>query len=158
VGAYYLDTSALAKRYTVERGREWMRRLTSPRAGNDILFSVLATIEVEVALSRKVAERAISTGDRDKAVSLFRRHLHGRYTTLPISDEVLQRARMLVRRRDLPHPLRTYDALHLATALTIADLSVAAKQPLPTFLAADRRLLAIAGHLGLPTENPEDHP
>ncbi len=100
MATYYLDTSALAKRYTAERGRQWMRRLTVPRAGNDVLFSVLATIELEVALARKATEGALNTDQQDKAISLFRRHLRGRYTALPISDEVLKRARSLVRRRD----------------------------------------------------------
>ncbi len=58
----------------------------------------------------------------------------------------------------LPHPLRTYDAVHLATALTVADLAVSAKAPPPIFATADRKLLAIAQRLGLPTANPEDHP
>jgi len=42
--------------------------------------------------------------------------------------------------------------------LTVADLAVSAKASPPTFVTADRKLLAIAQHLGLPTANPEDHP
>jgi predicted nucleic acid-binding protein len=146
------------KRYILETGRAWMRRLTAPKAKNGVFFSQLATVELEVALARKVAEGALSAGGRDRAVALFRRHLRDLYNTLPISDDVLQRARTLVRLPGLPHPLRTYDALHLATALTLADTLAAAKASPSTFVAADRKLLAIAQQLGLPTENPEDHP
>lgn len=88
MATYYLDTSALAKRYTEEKGREWMHRLTVPRAGNDVLFSVLATIELEGALTRKAAKGALRADQRDKSPELFRCHLRSRYTALPISQEV----------------------------------------------------------------------
>jgi len=92
MATYYLDTSALAKRYTSERGRQWMRRLTVTRAGNDILLSVLGTIELEVALARKTLETAISPTERDALVRQFQRHLTHQYETLPISDQALKRA------------------------------------------------------------------
>lgn len=51
----------------------------------------------------------------------------------------------------LTHPLRAYDAVQLASALSLP--------PLPrgialAFVAADERLLAVAKKLGLPIENP----
>ena len=102
MGDYYLDTSALAKRYIVEMGRDWVRRLTAARARNRIFFSQLAMVELEVALARKVAEGTLSARNRERATRLFRRHLRELYNTFPISDDTLQDARTLVRRRGLP--------------------------------------------------------
>jgi predicted nucleic acid-binding protein len=135
------------KVYIVETGHRWMADLCRPKAGNAIFFSQLATVELEVVLHRKALERTISGLDRDKNVALFRRHLRRRYHVMPITDDVVTRARGLIRRAGLPHPLRTYDALHLASAQMVANI-----------LAADRRLLSIAHALGLAVDNPEDHP
>ena len=56
------------------------------------------------------------------------------------------------------HPLRAYDAMHLATAwLLIQELLRAGGQPL-TFVSADDTLLGIAYVVGLQAENPNHHP
>lgn len=154
----YLDTSALVKRYVRESGYDWTRRLLAPKSKNRIVLSELGALELEVALARKATESAISESQRDTLIRLFRRHLAHQYNPVPITDTVLKRARRLVRQRGLPHPLRTYDAVHLATALDLERQLAILGLPPPTFVSADRKLLAIARHLGLPTENPEDHP
>jgi len=56
------------------------------------------------------------------------------------------------------HPLRGYDAVHLATALVLRDQLVAARLPAPIFVAADANLCAVARAEGLPAENPNDYP
>jgi hypothetical protein len=57
----------------------------------------------------------------------------------------------------LQHPLRAYDAVHLATAwLANQELVRTGKPPL-TFVCADDRLVAIANATGLLTDNPHDH-
>lgn len=98
----YVDTSALVKRYVKELGYSWMRRAMSARTNNRTFLSELGTLELEVAFTRKMLETSISPTERDAMVRLFHRHLARQYETLPISDQVLTRARQLVRRRDLP--------------------------------------------------------
>lgn len=61
---------------------------------------------------------------------------------LPIDRAVLERAASLE-----PPTLRTLDALHLATALTLAE-------DLGVLIAYDDRLLAAASAHGLPTRRP----
>lgn len=158
MATYYLDTSALAKRYITETGQGWKRRLTMPRANNGLLLSQFGVVELEVAISRKVSEGVLSLRGRDRALSLFQRHLRGRYDAMPVHKELLKRARQLVGQRGLPHPLRAYDAIHLASALEVRDRLQHLGLPAPIFVSADRKLLAVAQHLGLAIENPEDHP
>jgi predicted nucleic acid-binding protein len=55
------------------------------------------------------------------------------------------------------HPLRGYDAVHLATALTLnTALREADTSPL-VFVAADTRLCEAAGREGFLSENPNEH-
>lgn len=51
---YYLDTSALLKRYAAERGTAWMIALTTPAAGHRLYTLNLTYVETIAALSRKV--------------------------------------------------------------------------------------------------------
>ena len=59
-----------------------------------------------------------------------------RYTRLDLHDDILQSARTLIQR----HPLRGFDAIHLATALSLQALTGEAT----LLVATDRRLLRAA--------------
>ncbi|MBU0702365.1 MAG: hypothetical protein KKC18_00665 [Chloroflexi bacterium] len=51
-----------------------------------------------------------------------------------------------------------YDAVHLATALSINQRLVEAGEPALTFLSADVRLNDAATAEGLAVDNPNEHP
>ena len=56
------------------------------------------------------------------------------------------------------HPLRAYDAIHLATALSAQRfLDAQGYSPL-TFVSADDRLNRAAAAEGLPIDDPNQHP
>jgi len=55
------------------------------------------------------------------------------------------------------HPLRAYDAVHLATAWLANNELVQAGQPPLILISADERLLTIAQTEGLFTDNPDRH-
>ncbi|HXT37016.1 MAG TPA: hypothetical protein VN837_15685 [Chloroflexota bacterium] len=69
---------------------------------------------------------------------------------VPAGAQVLDRARALVNR----YPLRTLDAIQLASAHQAADVL---GEPV-TFISSDRDLLAAADADGLLNDNPLDHP
>lgn len=158
MAAIYVDTSALIKVYVAETGHAWMNALCRPKSGNVVFASQLTAVELEVALLRKAAERTIAEAERDRSIALFRRHLRRRYTVETLTADVFSRARRLIRTEGLPHPLRTYDALHLASAQVVADTVAALGAGSLTFIAADRKLLAVARYVGLAVEDPEDYP
>ena len=56
------------------------------------------------------------------------------------------------------HPLRAYDAIHLATALMVNRRLLAAGVLGLVFLCADDRLLQAAVAEGLAVDNPNEHP
>jgi hypothetical protein len=52
MGAYYMDSSALVKRYANETGSLWIRSLTAPQAGHDLFTAHITGIEVVAAMAR----------------------------------------------------------------------------------------------------------
>lgn len=60
--------------------------------------------------------------------------------------------------RVIPHPLRAYDTVQLASALRAqSDLGTIGGPPI-VFVAADDQLVAAARAEGLQTDNPNHHP
>jgi predicted nucleic acid-binding protein len=53
VSVYYLDASAIVKRYADEDGSDWIRKLTDPLADHAILLAEITLAEVAAAFSAK---------------------------------------------------------------------------------------------------------
>jgi uncharacterized protein len=154
MASLYADNSVLVKRHVVERGSSWVSNHFAAAQGHQIMTSRLSIVEVISALNRRVREGTISSMQypqlRDDFLGLCRRS----YRLVPITNDLLQRTRTLLE----THPLRAYDALHLAAALATQVQTTQAGLPPLTFLAADQRLLGAAQAEGLPTDNPELYP
>lgn len=151
---FYADSSVLVKRHLPERGSAWFRALTAPRTGNRIEMARLSLVEVVSAFNRRVREGTLAATDyiavRDDFLARCRRS----YRLVPITNALLSRTRDLLER----HPLRTYDALHLASALEVNAQLVGSQRGALTFLAADQRLLTAALAEGLQLDNPNNYP
>ena len=147
---YYLDTSALAKRYVVEVGTGWTRHLIQPSAGNVALISDLSTVEIISLLARRQRENLLTAAIRLSLENAFRLHARQQYLVFPMDEPVLVQARQFVGK----HVLRTLDAIQLATAVYAARLL---NTPL-TFITADNNLLTAASAEGLATDDPSAHP
>lgn len=149
----YADSSALVKRHVAERGSPWVANLFTATQEHYIVTSRLSSIEVISALNRRVREGTLDAVSyrtlRDDFLALCRRS----YRLIPITNTLLIHTRDLLER----HPLRTYDALHLASALAANEQTIRAGLSALTFLAADGRLLNAAQAEGLATDNPETH-
>ncbi len=156
MATYFLDTSALVKRHVAEPGHAWVRALCNPRAGNTIVVGQVALVEVVATFSRMVREtpRRLTLARRDRVIADFEARYLRQYTIVQIDPTLLTRAAALCR----AHPLRAYDAVQLACALTRRDDDLATGNPAPTFVCADIGLLAIARAEGFTVENPNAHP
>ena len=151
---YYLDASALVKRYVDEIGSAWVRQLSDPRPGDTVFLAEITLAEVAAALAVKQRmSGGITLVQRDRALSLFLQDCDTRFLLLPVDRAVLDRAVALTQ----IHRLRGYDAVQLASALVAADVMSANDLPLPTFVAADANLLTVATAEHLPVENPLSH-
>lgn len=152
---FYLDSSALAKRYLTEIGSTWILAISDPSADNTILTAAITRIEVAAALAaRNRAAKGISLVERNNAVNLLTGHCNTEYIMIPVDTLILDRALTLTQ----TYRLRGYDAVQLAAALVVSDQYKANDLPDLTFVAADNDLIAAAISEGLNTDNPNLHP
>ena len=150
---YFLDSSALVKRYVTETGSGWIRALTDPAARNPLIIARITWVEVLSALARRQREGSIASSDVTRAIRTFSYDLDMQYQVAELSAALVRAAGELV----IQHPIRAYDAVQLASALRVqSDLVETGVTPL-TFLTADERLIAIAQAEGLLTDNPNHH-
>lgn len=127
----YLDSSATLKLLIDEAETAALRAWLTARGADSITSSHLTTVEVVRACRRHrpdVLPRALA--------------LLQMYDLLPVSREVLANA------AEVGDPvLRSLDALHLASALSVAE-------HLTAFVAYDHRLAEAALAVGLPVIRP----
>lgn len=151
---YFLDSSAIVKRYLPETGTTWVRQLCDPAAGNTIAVSAMTAVEVAAALAaRHRASRGISRRARDNTLTLFLQHFKGEYDVIDASRAILDQAVDLTQR----HRLRGYDAVPLGTALAVNVALLAAGLPGLIFVVADADLAAAARAEGLAADDPDLH-
>jgi predicted nucleic acid-binding protein len=150
----YFDTSALVKRYVSEVGSHWVRITLAQSSPNVVYASALAQPEVLSALQRKVREAQLTQVDAHRLARRVTNHFAWRYRLLAITPGVIAQACALVQ----AHPLRAYDAVHLACALAVHERLRQYGGPLLYFVAADATLLAAATAEGLEADNPLWHP
>src|SRR5262249_50166962 len=151
---YFLDSSALIKRYIIEPGTTWIRPLTSRSSGHTVIIAQITQIEIVSGASRRVREGMLTTRTARAVRLLIDRHARRDYVVIGLTPQVVRRAEDLL----AVHPLRTYDAVQLASALeSNTRLVVAGLSPL-IFVSADTRLLTAAATEGLMPEDPSAHP
>ncbi len=143
----YLDTSALIKRFVAERGSSLVRSLVAEPAS--VGTAKIAYAEVYAGLRRRNREGSLPEVQYQLACRQFERDWRA-YVRVDLLDEVLFLARDLIQR----HPLRGFDAIHLASALRLQS-SLGEEI---TFAAADERLLRASEAEGLRPLNPESGP
>lgn len=154
MASYFLDSSALAKRYVVETGSRWVRQLTAPRSSNIVKVANLTLVEVISALYRRFRTNALSLAQVQKIERRFRREFRQYFRPVIVNSTLLDQASQLVAR----HSLRAYDAVQLATALK-TQVARGGKKPLGfTFISADANLNNAALAEGLLVDDPNLHP
>ena len=133
----YLETSALVH-WLLGQSRAAEVRRAVDRA-EVVLTSMLTIAEVERVLIRAETQKAIRGGDGRRLRGLLNR-AQASWMRMAVSTEVLVRAS-----RPFPvEPVRTLDAIHLATALEFAS-----SYPDLRVLSFDRRVEENAVALGL---------
>jgi uncharacterized protein len=144
---YFLDTSALAKLYHHEAGSE----LVEAWAADDTILlwiSDLARAELYSALIRKVREGELTEEVLHETLECFRVDLLHRFYIVPLTAMVLEGAINLLIEYGKRYPLRTLDALQLASAQAVHGEGL-------TFVTADSKLVAIASVIFSQVLNPE---
>lgn len=153
MAAYYLDTSALAKRYVMEQGSEWVETLITA-VESDLYTGRLTAVEIVAALARKARTGGTTPAEAMRGIQDFRYDWPRDYLILEVTPGMTERAMDLAQ----AHGLRGYDAVHLGAALDLHDARQEEGLPALVFVSADddQRRAAVAE--GLPVEDPNAHP
>ena len=151
---YYLDSSALVKRYVQEPGTSWVRRLTHRGTANQIYLARITAVEVTSAVARRRSGKFLSRRQASSILTRFRKHLAGRYHVLEVVPAMLSEAMKLAN----SHGLRAYDAVQLAAAVELSSRSIKGGLGVVVLISADGDLNKAAGLEGLRVENPNMHP
>ena len=151
---FFIDSSALVKRYVEEPGSSWLRSLASPAASNRLIIARATWVEVLSAFARRRREGSISAADVRQTTDAFRYDLDVQYRVVEMDRSLVELAGHLV----ITYPLRAYDAIQLASALCLQTSLVQTGSPGLTFISADDRLLNIAQTEALAVDNPNRHP
>lgn len=108
---WFLDSSALVKRYVREQGSELLRK----EIGKHSCFVAQVTpVEMTAAFSKKLRTGRLSKFEFHQARRRFMRRLNGSaHGILLLTQETVELAQRLTFTRSL----RAYDAIQLATAL-----------------------------------------
>ncbi|MCL1465799.1 type II toxin-antitoxin system VapC family toxin [Argonema galeatum] len=154
VNAYFLDTSALVKRYIPETGTDWILSITDPATGKDLAIAQITWVEVLSALSRRQRQGSISADRFDLTLQDFRVDFENLYQVIEVDRSLIEIAGQLV----IQYPLRAYDAVQLASALRVQSLLASLPDIELVFVTADDRLINVAQTEGLVTDNPNNYP
>ena len=154
MSVYFLDSSALVKRYVTEIGTAWIQQMADPSLHNQLIIARITWVEVLSAFARRQREGSFSPTDTVKAIQTFRYDLDMQYQVVELSQTVAEAAGRLVTN----HSIRAYDAVQLASAVHIQTALVQTQSITLNFLTADDRLTPIAQAEGFLTDNPNHHP
>jgi uncharacterized protein len=143
---YFLDSSALVKRYHVETGTAELDQLFSPPVAR-FFISRLALVELYSCFARLTREGNITVDDfRLLTGKLDGDVASGVLKVATVGSRQLAAAASIIATHGLSHVIRSLDAIQLATASTLHD-----RKQLTSFVSSDKRLLAAAIACGLPT-------
>ena len=134
----YADTSALVKLYVQENESQQVIQFFD---NFDLLgTSVVTYAEIASALAKALRLGLVQSGEINLAWQEFISHWPA-FARLPLSPAVIERAATLVWR----YPLRAYDSIHLACALSWSEISSGQV----IFACYDKNLLTAARQEGL---------
>ncbi len=155
MSTFYLDTSALVKRYIDEPGSTWVRQICDASDNETnaplhvIMIASITVVEAVAALFILERRNVIRKTTAERAYERFFDDFENAYQITAITSDLLLNAASLARR----YPLKAYDAVQLALALNTKE-TLAQNEIELTFVSGDNQLLQAAQVEGLAVENP----
>lgn len=151
---FFLDSSAIVKRYINETGTVFVDGLVEVSKGNTIFIAQITKVEVSSAFARRKKGKTLSNVDAAASLASFIIDLKDIYYTVDMTADHVTSAADLATK----HALRGYDAVQLGTALAANYEVIKNGDPALVFVSADSELNSAAIAEGLSVENPNDHP
>ena len=145
---WFLDTSALVKRYIRESGSDWLRKEIK---SHQVLIAQITPVELASALGRNLKQGKVSDFVFRQARRRFLLHIkENQYKIEQMTQLVVNQAMRLA----YAYRLRAYDAVQLATALVSVNVG---ERDRMFFVTSDGNLETVAIAEGLQALNPSKH-
>jgi predicted nucleic acid-binding protein len=128
-----------------EPGSKTVEAVCSPTSGNTLLLAHLTSVEMASALSRKARMGALAETTAAALWASFKIDWQRHYHIIALTDVVSRHAERII----FAHPLRSFDAVQVATAIVAASQLVRSDVE---FWTADRRQAQAAATEGLSVE------
>ncbi|MEH1786842.1 MAG: type II toxin-antitoxin system VapC family toxin [Nostoc sp.] len=154
MAVYFLDSSALVKRYISETGSVWVLGLFDPALNNEAFIAAITGVEIIAAITRRSRSGSISITDATITRNQFKIDLQKDYQIVEITENIINSGMVLSE----TYGLRGYDAIQLAVGRVVNTICIANGLPPITFVSADNELNAAVVSEGLMIENPNSHP
>lgn len=153
MAVYFIDSSALVKRYINEIGSGYVLKIFNPSLNNEVFIASITGVEIIAAITRRSRGGSINTADAAFLSNQFRNDYQTDYQIIEITENIITQAIQLAE----TYALRGYDAVQLAVACAVNQLCVANGLSL-MLISADNELNIAASLEGLSVENPNNHP
>jgi uncharacterized protein len=153
MAVYFIDSSALAKRYVTETGTHWVQALTDPAAGNSLYIARITLVELVSAISRRRKNGDLTPAAAVDALTDVRADFISGYQVIEVTAGLIEQAQALAEK----HTLRGYDAVQLAAALEVNVAYMAAGQLPVIIVSADHDLNVASMSEGLVADDPNTH-
>ena len=150
---YFLDSSALVKRYIRETGSNWMCNLFDSSLGNQFFIAAITGVEIISAITRRAKNGSINVADAIAICSQFKQDFQTEYQIIEISDRVINSAINIAE----SYALRGYDSVQLASGFELNTLCITNGLTGINFVSVDNNLNTAALGKGLMIENPNNH-
>jgi predicted nucleic acid-binding protein len=95
--SYFLDSSALVKRYMAEAGARWIEALCTSES-DTVAIAEITLAEVAAVFARAVPGRRITEAQRARYLEAFLGHCDDEYQLLPISRAIVDHAVLITQR------------------------------------------------------------
>jgi uncharacterized protein len=152
--AYFLDSSAIVKRYVNETGSIFVENLTNLKSGNLILLARITQVEVASTFYRRLKGGSLTQTDADDALKLFQYDLANNYFVIEMTKSLLDLAMQF----SAKYSLRGYDAVQLASSIETNQERLNQGLSSLIMISADIELNIAAQSEGLTAENPNNYP
>ena len=110
MAGYFVDSSALVKRYVQETGTGWVRGITRHSPTTIIYIARITAVELTCAVARRRKGKTLTPRCASSILHRFGKHLDGRYVVVEVTPSLLDDAMRLGN----AHALCAYDAVQLA--------------------------------------------
>lgn len=148
---FYLDTSAIVKRYRKEIGSEVLDKIFELK-GHVLTTSFLSVLEFIVAFSTRMKRKALSREAFNAVISHFLKDVLDRFVIMSVNDELIASAAPLAVKHALPS---SSDCLQLASVVSLKKALEPAKEKL-VLVCSDKDLCRAAEEEGIEFIDPEE--